>query len=286
MFLRPTPFWSRAILWTILAVASAFLLWTIFARMDEVVTANGQLEPQDSTQEIQSPVAGVIEALLLREGDHVSKGPVLLRLDPKVTRSQIAFQQDALAALHRENDFYRSVLDASLPAAGEPTLPSLARELANLAQDRAELLSANQLLQAQIGLSPEKHTLTAGQLARFANAEKDRVERLRQTTLNAEKAEADLNSNIGLLKQNQKLLENSRQILATYSGLIEKGAGSKVEFLARQAEVIRAEAQVERLESLIAQGRLELNRAREEEPDPCSSTRTVEEPTSSSAVPE
>ena len=43
--LRPAPVWSKALAWTIIATASFGFVFAVFARIDEVVLAEGELQP-------------------------------------------------------------------------------------------------------------------------------------------------------------------------------------------------------------------------------------------------
>ena len=43
--LRPAPVWSRALAWTIISTASFGFIFAIFAKIDEVVLAPGELQP-------------------------------------------------------------------------------------------------------------------------------------------------------------------------------------------------------------------------------------------------
>ena len=43
--LRPAPVWSRALAWTIIGTASFGFIFAVFAKIDEVVLATGELQP-------------------------------------------------------------------------------------------------------------------------------------------------------------------------------------------------------------------------------------------------
>jgi adhesin transport system membrane fusion protein len=73
-------------------VASVFLvlfLWASLAEIDQTTRAQGQVIPVSRSQIIQSFDGGVLEELLVREGDKVEKGQLLARLDR--TRMQSTF---------------------------------------------------------------------------------------------------------------------------------------------------------------------------------------------------
>ena len=86
--LKPAPVWSRALAWTIIGTASFGFCFAIFARIDEVVLATGELQPLGAERPIKAPFAGVVNQILVREGQNVKAGQSLLRLDPQVSEKR------------------------------------------------------------------------------------------------------------------------------------------------------------------------------------------------------
>ena len=56
-------------------------IWAAFAELDQIARAQGQVIATARTQVIQSANDGVIEAILVHEGEQVKKGQLLARLD-------------------------------------------------------------------------------------------------------------------------------------------------------------------------------------------------------------
>jgi HlyD family secretion protein len=73
------PRWT---LWIIVALAAALLVWAILARLDIVAVAEGRLVPESYVKIVQPADAGIVREILVREGEHVRAGQVLVRLDP------------------------------------------------------------------------------------------------------------------------------------------------------------------------------------------------------------
>lgn len=65
----------------------AFLIWAGYAVLDEVTRGIGQAIPSQQVQVIQNLEGGILEALLVAEGQIVEKGDVLVRLDNTVASS-------------------------------------------------------------------------------------------------------------------------------------------------------------------------------------------------------
>lgn len=261
MYFRQSLVWSRAIMWTIIGTATGLFVWACLAHVDEVVHATGKLEPHDSVQDVQSPVAGVISAILVEEGARVSIGQPLIRLDPSVASAELKSLHKMLASMKNEESFYDQLFHAGNVVSPPTRLP---QEISDLAKNLVSLHAENRLLRSQIAFTDEGVSLDPDQKKLFDVAEKDREERLNQADLKAERAEKDLGSATSQLEQGRLMLENSHKILASYKKLVGSGGVSRVDYLSREADAIQAETQVKRLESLSLSLSLEISRAREE----------------------
>lgn len=63
-------------------------IWAAAAKVDEVTKGQGKVVPSQKTQVIQSYEGGIIQNILVKEGDTVTKGQVLLELDQTLRRSE------------------------------------------------------------------------------------------------------------------------------------------------------------------------------------------------------
>jgi len=86
--LQQSRFWARAITWTLVGVTGFAVGWLAIAKTEEIVTVQGKLEPIGVVKDIQVPVGGVVEKILVKGGDHVKKGQTLLLLDAESTTDQ------------------------------------------------------------------------------------------------------------------------------------------------------------------------------------------------------
>lgn len=59
----------------------AFLAWASLTRVDEVARSTGRIIPSSRMQIIQSAEAGIVQEIVVREGQRVEQGEILLRLD-------------------------------------------------------------------------------------------------------------------------------------------------------------------------------------------------------------
>ncbi|WP_449433566.1 HlyD family type I secretion periplasmic adaptor subunit [Pseudomonas putida] len=72
---------ARCGIWLVLAGFGGFLLWSWLAPLDAGVVATATVKVTSSRKAVQHLSGGTVEAILVREGDVVSKGQELVRLD-------------------------------------------------------------------------------------------------------------------------------------------------------------------------------------------------------------
>jgi HlyD family secretion protein len=232
MVLRQSYAWSRGMLWTIIIMIVAVLLWASLAEMDEVIHAVGKLQPRGSAQEVQSPVGGVILENLVKEGQAVQMGDVLVRLDPKVSTAEVKALEDQLASMKSEEAFYNQLFQRSGTPIAPVTLPS---GILDLAKNHSSLIAEDRFLRAVIDSSSDGINLNFDQKNLFTEEQKDRLEKYENIR--------------GQLEQSSLLEINNKKVLEAYTRLLESGAGSKVDFLAREAAWIESVARVKKLQS-------------------------------------
>ena len=111
--LRPSKSWLQATIWTLLGTAGFAILWLTIAKTEEVVVAAGKLEPLGSVKEIQMPVGGIVQDILVKEGEQVKANQILLRLDieadlelRKSLDDSLAFKQEQLELKREERKRY------------------------------------------------------------------------------------------------------------------------------------------------------------------------------------
>lgn len=72
---------SRWLLWATALTLAVALGWAASFELDEITRAQGRVIPASREQVVQSLDSGILRELLVREGDAVSAGQVLLRID-------------------------------------------------------------------------------------------------------------------------------------------------------------------------------------------------------------
>ena len=74
------------------------------AQTEEIVVAQGKLEPQGEVKDIQVPIGGVVEEILVKEGEQVKAGQILLRLDSETTADRQKSLQQSIALKQKQLD--------------------------------------------------------------------------------------------------------------------------------------------------------------------------------------
>ncbi|MEI7612749.1 MAG: HlyD family type I secretion periplasmic adaptor subunit [Betaproteobacteria bacterium] len=130
----PNPM-GRKVLWTLLILLAALLLWALIGQLDIVAVAEGKLIPHSYLKIVQPAESGIVKEILVREGEAVKEGQVLMRMDMLISEADTK----AIEADYRRKRATVARIDAEL--ANKPYIPDadlppeLAREIA--AQYRA-----------------------------------------------------------------------------------------------------------------------------------------------------
>lgn len=85
--------------WMLLAALLLFVLWAFLFDVDQTVRAQGQLIPSTRTQVIQAADGGVLERILVTEGQHVNAGEVLAVLESERASAGVEEGRAKMAAL-------------------------------------------------------------------------------------------------------------------------------------------------------------------------------------------
>lgn len=76
----PSPL-SRMILKTLAVMLTALFIWSALGKLDIVAVAEGRLVPHSFLKIVQPAEAGIVKEILVKEGDRVTAGQVLMRMD-------------------------------------------------------------------------------------------------------------------------------------------------------------------------------------------------------------
>lgn len=218
---------SRVLIWLSLFAVAMLIIWAALAWIDEVVRGEGKVVPSRQVQIVQSLDGGVVEEILVRPGQSVEEGEVLLRIDPTRYSSSLGESQADLLSLSAKAARLEAIAsgqDLNMPEEVLLKAPALAEMERRVWEARMQELQANL-------------TVAKDQLHQ-------RRQELRETQANRDQAA----SSCALTSQELRMTRP----------LLQSGAVSEVDLLRLQRDVARycgeqkaAAAQIDRIQASI-----------------------------------
>lgn len=253
---RPVSPTARITAWLLLTGLLLTILWLVFGKVDVVASAQGRLAPAGNVKLVQPSAAGIVRAILVRDGERVRKGQPLVELDPTVSTAEVVQAEKALEVAELDAARARAVLGAldggalrfqappGTPTEVAATQISLARaQLADLlarvtvgASDQQTAVAA--LAEAQTQAAKLSETLPLLDQQIMANEQllaKGYVSRLRVIEMQRQRLSAARDRDIAL--------ETVRKARAQITGAGGRGAQSAAQSRAQVfTELAKAEA--------------------------------------------
>jgi HlyD family secretion protein len=155
----PLAGWMLRIL---IALVAGVILWASFGRLDIVAVAEGKLVPSSYLKIVQPAEQGIVKQILVREGEAVREGQVLVRMDPVLTDADVK----AIQAEHDNKRIALRRIDAQLSGKRFQRERGEAAQLfAQVDAQHAANVRAyeNALAQEQTLLEKARHDLAAAQ---------------------------------------------------------------------------------------------------------------------------
>lgn len=84
----PAPL-PRAVLYVVVALLAVTGAWMYLGKLDVVAVTQGRLVPQSFVKIVQPAEAGIVRAILVKEGQLVREGQVLVRMDTRVSDADV-----------------------------------------------------------------------------------------------------------------------------------------------------------------------------------------------------
>jgi adhesin transport system membrane fusion protein len=190
-----------------------FILAAAIVPLDEVTRADGKVIPSGQTQIVAHLYGGIVEDILVREGDMVKPGQVLLRIDNREAQADFGETRARMAAL-----------------------AARAARLEAEAQDRDEVQFAREITAASPQAAARERQFFRARRESLASELKGLVEQLRQR-------EQELKQQEALVSSLEKKLASLRSELGT---AYRAGAGNvgRIEILRLQRETKDAEGEL------------------------------------------
>ena len=152
-----------SVIWLTLIGLLFFVVWAWWAVLDEVTVGTGKITPSSHAQVIDSLDGGIVNGLLVKEGDIVERGQLLARLDPTRFQSNYGEAASRVRTLRASSERLRSELTGeplrfSAESMREPDLVARERQLyesrrRNLNETVANLQKTYQLVMSELRLT-------------------------------------------------------------------------------------------------------------------------------------
>ena len=215
----------------LLFIISAFfvlgLLWAYFAKLDQVVTAQGTVISSSRLQVIEHFEGGRVEKIHVQSGQVVKKDELLISLSPIQSKSEFNIAVDNVAMLStkliRLTAEYEGKTTFELPKEIADANPQIANTEKNLFKER-RAQAVSQLSQRRAEINSSKSKLNAAEVSAVAANEELKVMRTliergleaKISLFRAEKSAADANSFLTTARQDLIKAE------AAYNGFLQE----------------------------------------------------------------
>jgi adhesin transport system membrane fusion protein len=87
----------RLVLWFWILTITLLIVWAYYSQIDEIVRGEGKVIPRSENKMIQNLEGGIIEEILIKEGDIVKKDQILIKIDNQ--KSKADYQSTNLKSL-------------------------------------------------------------------------------------------------------------------------------------------------------------------------------------------
>ncbi|WP_026144685.1 HlyD family efflux transporter periplasmic adaptor subunit [Xanthomonas sp. SHU 199] len=162
----------RPLLWTVLATVAIFLAWAAWAELDEVTRGDGRVVPYSRMQKIQSLEGGILDRLLVQEGELVKPGQPLVRLE------RTHFLTNYQESVNQEQVLHAAIARLEAEVLGKDRIAFPEQVASNEALQRSErdlfesrrskLAEGSQAIQRQIRLAQDQLNIVRPLVARGA----------------------------------------------------------------------------------------------------------------------
>jgi len=126
----------------LLILVVGFGTWAATTEISGAIIAGGQIQVDQNRQVVQHADGGIVEEILVEEGDTVEAGEVMIRLDPTLLRSELTIVEGQYFELLAR----RSRLEAERDGGEEIVFPEILLTHAETDDEVAELISGQRNL--------------------------------------------------------------------------------------------------------------------------------------------
>jgi adhesin transport system membrane fusion protein len=224
---------STLLLLSIAALIIFLLIWASTSRIEEITRGAGEVVPSSETQIVQSLEGGILQELLVSEGDMVSKDQILLRISDVTFSSEEKGTEVRFMALGAKKARLQAEISGeefSIPADIAAALPKIAENERALHSSRQkELTTAKSILDNRIKEARAQIAETTAEIKRLRESKSLLQQELKITVeMVAQSAIPKMEE----IRVRREISDVSRQL----EGRTEKLPGLEAQLMAAQQE--------------------------------------------------
>ena len=229
VILEQEPIRARILLRALFMAFVVFVAWAGLVNIDEVTRGDGKVIPSQQLQVLQSLDGGIVSQILVKEGDVVNAGQVLLQVDSTRFESSVRENRSEYLSLSAKAARLLAIREGK---PFDPPADVVAEDPKTVEQERQLYMTANSEVQTQISIARQQ----------------------------LEQRQQELSEAHAKQTQGAQAYESSMKELAVTKPLLASGAVSEMEVLRLQRDVDRfrgerdiATAQISRAQAAVAE---------------------------------
>ena len=108
-FLKQDTFWIKSVSWGIIGTSLFGIGWLAIAKTEEIIVVPGKIVPIGEVKNIQMPMGGVAKNILVKEGQVVKTGDVLIELDNEANIERDKTLKKSILLKTNEQEIYNKL---------------------------------------------------------------------------------------------------------------------------------------------------------------------------------
>ena len=108
-FLKQDTFWIKSVSWGIIGTSLFGIGWLAIAKTEEIIVVPGKIVPIGEVKNIQMPMGGVAKNILVKEGQVVKTGDVLIELDNEANLERDKTLKKSILLKTNEQEIYNKL---------------------------------------------------------------------------------------------------------------------------------------------------------------------------------
>lgn len=205
----------RLTLYLACAACAVFLVWSAVTRVDEVAVAEGEISPQGSVETVQHLEGGIVDQILVKEGELVSAGQPIIKLSPAQALADLEQARAREMTLLLKSERLRAFVEGR-----KPDFSFAGSQYQSLVQDNTSIY------QAQVQARDTARSIIMSQL-----------DQKRSDLKLMEQQQHSLREQVAALDEEMKIRDQ----------LVAKGLVTRITHLDTKRELARAEGELTRI---------------------------------------